>query len=161
MGKGDKKLLVVGDRVLVKIEEGDERSKVGLYLPATAVDNQAVQGGTVVATGPGVDEFKIGQRITVEIHAGCGQCKRCREGMYTACLNYGMNYGDRNKGHRANGFTTDGGFAEYVRVNADCVIPLPKGLTLFEAMVIGTAGFTAALAIHRLEENHQNPVTHH
>lgn len=53
MGKGDKQLLVVGDRVLIKVEEGDERSKVGLYLPATAVDNQAVQGGTVVATGPG------------------------------------------------------------------------------------------------------------
>src|SRR3954464_6195727 len=37
--------------------------------------------GTVVALGPGVDEFGIGQRVTVEIHAGCGQCKRCREGM--------------------------------------------------------------------------------
>ncbi|HEU0059599.1 MAG TPA: alcohol dehydrogenase catalytic domain-containing protein, partial [Hyphomicrobiaceae bacterium] len=37
--------------------------------------------GTVVALGPGVDEYKIGQRISVEIHAGCGQCKRCREGM--------------------------------------------------------------------------------
>ena len=64
--------------------------------------------GTVAALGPGVDEFEIGQRITVEIHAGCGQCKRCRQGMYTSCLNYGLNYGDRNKGHRANGFTTDG-----------------------------------------------------
>ncbi|MCX5765088.1 MAG: co-chaperone GroES family protein [Gemmatimonadetes bacterium] len=53
MSNGDKQLLVVGDRVLIKVEEGDERSKVGLYLPATAVDNQAVQGGTVVATGPG------------------------------------------------------------------------------------------------------------
>jgi acrylyl-CoA reductase (NADPH) len=51
----------------------------------------------------------------------------------------------------------DGGFAEYVRVNADCVVPLPKGLTLYEAMVIGTPGFTAALALNRLEENHQNP----
>ena len=39
--------------------------------------------GTVVALGPGVDEYKIGQRVAVEIHAGCGQCKRCREGMYT------------------------------------------------------------------------------
>ena len=39
--------------------------------------------GTVVALGPGVDEYRIGQRVTVEIHAGCGQCKRCREGMYT------------------------------------------------------------------------------
>ena len=66
--------------------------------------------GTVVATGPGVDEYKIGQRITVEIHAGCGQCKRCRQGMYTSCHNYGLNYGDVDKGHRAIGFTTDGGF---------------------------------------------------
>jgi len=31
--------------------------------------------------------------VTVEIHAGCGQCKRCREGMYTSCHNYGLNYG--------------------------------------------------------------------
>ena len=69
--------------------------------------------GTVVALGPGVDEYHIGQRITVEIHAGCGQCKRCREGMYTACHNYGLNYGDVDKGHRANGFTTDGGFCKY------------------------------------------------
>ncbi|TMJ81478.1 MAG: alcohol dehydrogenase, partial [Alphaproteobacteria bacterium] len=62
--------------------------------------------GTVVALGPAVDEYRIGQRVTVEIHAGCGQCKRCREGMYTACHNYGLNYGDVDKGHRANGFTT-------------------------------------------------------
>src|SRR6267154_45400 len=39
--------------------------------------------GTVVALGPGVDAHAIGERVTVEIHAGCGQCKRCREGMYT------------------------------------------------------------------------------
>lgn len=53
MKKGDRQLLVIGDRVLIRVEDGEERSKVGLYLPATAVDNQAVQGGTVVATGPG------------------------------------------------------------------------------------------------------------
>src|SRR6266850_1067720 len=64
--------------------------------------------GTVAALGPDVDEFEIGERISVEIHAGCGQCKRCRQGMYTSCLNYGK----PEKGHRANGFTTDGGFAE-------------------------------------------------
>src|SRR5262245_6648240 len=50
---GNKKLIVVGDRVLILPEEGEERSHVGLYLPATAVDNQAVQGGKVVATGRG------------------------------------------------------------------------------------------------------------
>ena len=53
MRKGRKELLVVGDRVLIKLEEGEERTKVGLYLPATAVENQAVQGGKIIATGPG------------------------------------------------------------------------------------------------------------
>ncbi len=50
----DKQLIVVGDRVLVQPEDGDERTKVGLYLPPTAVDSQAVQGGRIVATGPGL-----------------------------------------------------------------------------------------------------------
>jgi co-chaperonin GroES (HSP10) len=49
-----KRLIVVGDRVLVKPAEGEERSKVGLYLPPTALDSQAVQGGEIVATGPGL-----------------------------------------------------------------------------------------------------------
>ncbi|HEX6059928.1 MAG TPA: co-chaperone GroES family protein [Gemmatimonadaceae bacterium] len=50
----NKQLIVVGDRVLVRAEEGDDRTKVGLYLPPTAVDSQAVQGGRIVATGPGL-----------------------------------------------------------------------------------------------------------
>lgn len=49
-----KRLIVVGDRVLVRPEEGEERSKVGLYLPPTAVDSQAVQGGRIITTGPGL-----------------------------------------------------------------------------------------------------------
>lgn len=54
MGMENRKhLVVVGDRVLIEAEEGEDRSKVGLYLPASAVDKQAVQAGTVVATGPG------------------------------------------------------------------------------------------------------------
>lgn len=53
MSKNKKELIVVGDRVLIRAEEGEERSRVGLYLPPSAVDNQTVQGGTVVATGPG------------------------------------------------------------------------------------------------------------
>jgi NADPH2:quinone reductase len=51
----------------------------------------------------------------------------------------------------------DGGFSEVVRVPADWVVPLPDGLSLFEAMVIGTAGFTAALALDRMEQNGQQP----
>ena len=55
------------------------------------------------------------------------------------------------------GVAHDGGFAEYARVPADWAVPLPVGLTLFEAMALGTAGFTAALAIHRLEQNEVTP----
>ena len=53
MDKGPKRLIVVGDRVLVTPEEGEERTRVGLYLPQTAIDALAVQGGRIVATGPG------------------------------------------------------------------------------------------------------------
>ena len=49
----EKKLVVVGDRVPVAPQEGEERTKVGLYLPPTAVDHQAVQSGRIIATGPG------------------------------------------------------------------------------------------------------------
>jgi chaperonin GroES len=48
-----KRLVVVGDRVLIMPEEGEERTNVGLYLPATAVESRQVQGGKIVATGPG------------------------------------------------------------------------------------------------------------
>ena len=54
MTEARKRLIVVGDRVLVKPEEGEDRTKVGLYLPPTAVDNQAVQGGRIITTGPGL-----------------------------------------------------------------------------------------------------------
>jgi NADPH2:quinone reductase len=55
------------------------------------------------------------------------------------------------------GETHDGGFAQVVRVPADWVVALPTGLDLREAMVLGTAGFTAALALHRMEVNGQAP----
>lgn len=96
--------------------------------------------GTVVALGPGVDEFRIGERVTVEIHAGCGQCKRCRQGMYTSCHNYGKNYGDVDKGHRANGFTTDGGFCEYQVNNINTLIHVDDAMSDEEATLVVTAG---------------------
>jgi acrylyl-CoA reductase (NADPH) len=53
--------------------------------------------------------------------------------------------------------THDGGYAQFARVPGDWVIPIPEGLDAFTAMALGTAGFTAALAIHRLEHNGQSP----
>jgi L-iditol 2-dehydrogenase len=92
--------------------------------------------GTVVTLGPTVDEFQIGDRVTVEVHAGCGRCRRCREGMYTSCLNYGF----RAKGHRANGFSTDGGFAEYAVNSINTLTHIPDEMTDAEATLIVTAG---------------------
>ncbi|MBU2261406.1 MAG: zinc-binding dehydrogenase [Proteobacteria bacterium] len=96
--------------------------------------------GTVVKLGAGVDEYALGDRVAVEVHAGCGRCERCRLGMYTSCLNYGLNYGEHNKGHRANGFTTDGGFAEYAVNHVNTLIHIPDEMSDEEATLIVTAG---------------------
>ncbi len=105
--------------------------------------------GTVVALGPGVDEFKIGERVACEIHAGCGQCKRCRQGLYTSCLNYGMNYGAHDKGHRANGFTTDGGFCEYQVNHINTLVRIPDDMPDEVGALVVTAG-TAMYALTEL-----------
>jgi chaperonin GroES len=55
-----KQLLVVGDRVLITVEDGDDRTRVGLYLPPTAIDAQQVQTGLIVATGPGTPIADLG-----------------------------------------------------------------------------------------------------
>jgi acrylyl-CoA reductase (NADPH) len=53
--------------------------------------------------------------------------------------------------------TLDGGYTEFARVPASAVIPMPAGLNALDAMTLGTAGFTAALAIHRMEQNGLKP----
>jgi NADPH2:quinone reductase len=53
--------------------------------------------------------------------------------------------------------TRDGGYAEYARVPSDAVVGIPDGMSAAEVMQIGTAGYTAALAIHRMEQNGQSP----
>ena len=55
------------------------------------------------------------------------------------------------------GVAHDGGYAQYARIPADWVVPLPKGLDLFESMALGTAGFTAALAVERMEHDGLKP----
>ena len=83
--------------------------------------------------------------INVSGHVVSSSDKRFREG--EAVLVTGYEFG---VGH-------DGGYSEYCRVPADWVVPLPDNMSLFEAMAIGTAGFTVALCVQRLEENNQKP----
>ena len=96
--------------------------------------------GTVAELGPGVDEYKVGERVAVEIHSGCGQCKRCRSGMYTSCTNYGQNYGEHDKHHRANGFTTNGGFAQYAVNHVNTLVRVPDDMSDEVAALAVTAG---------------------
>lgn len=54
MIRGDKELIVVGDRVLLHLDDVEERTEVGLYLPPTALEKENVQSGKVVEVGPGI-----------------------------------------------------------------------------------------------------------
>jgi L-iditol 2-dehydrogenase len=92
--------------------------------------------GRIVALGKTVDEFKVGDRVAVEAHLGCLRCINCRRGNYTACLNFG----NPKKGHRANGFTTNGGFAQYVVNHINTVYPIPDSVDFREASLITNLG---------------------
>jgi L-iditol 2-dehydrogenase len=92
--------------------------------------------GTIVGLGDTIDEFEIGDRVAVEVHKGCGRCRNCLMGKYTVCLNYG----DSAKGHRANGFTTNGGFAQYAVNHVNTLSKLPDSISMDEATTITTAG---------------------
>lgn len=80
--------------------------------------------GEIVATGDGAS-VAPGTRVGVEVHVGCGTCDRCREGMYTLCVNYGK----RETGHAHVGFTIGGGLAEYVSVPIAAIHALPDGVS--------------------------------
>ena len=92
--------------------------------------------GDIVAIGSSVDEFRVGDRVVVEAHMGCRRCENCIRGHYTACLNYG----DPRRGHRANGFTTNGGLAEYALNHINTLYSLPEQVSYEEAVVVMTAG---------------------
>ena len=81
-------------------------------------------GGLVEEIGEGVVDIKVGDKVGVEVHVGCGSCSRCNEGFYNLCLNYG----NFEKGHAHIGFTSPGGLAEFCLVPAEAVHVLPGGL---------------------------------
>lgn len=92
--------------------------------------------GVVAACGKTVDEFHVGDRVVVEAHLGCLRCRNCRVGDYSACLNYGK----PGKGHRANGFTTNGGNAQYVINHINTVHKLNGEVSFDEASLITNLG---------------------
>src|SRR5437899_12713042 len=85
--------------------------------------------GDVAAVGRTVDEFRVGDRVVVEAHMGCRRCENCIRGPYTACLNYG----NAKRGHRPNGFTTNGGPPESAVTPAKPPNRIPEGVPYEEA----------------------------
>lgn len=132
------------DEVLVRVEAcgicGTDIKIITHGMPSQPPFGDFIIGheyaGTIVALGETVDEFSVGDRIAVEIHKGCGRCRNCIMGNYTACLNYG----NHEKGHRANGFTGNGGFAEYAVNHVNTLTRLPDHISFDESTIVTTAG---------------------
>jgi L-iditol 2-dehydrogenase len=128
--------------VLIRVEAcavcGSDISLIAKPWPSQPPYGRFIPGheyaGTVAGLGETVDEFEIGERVAVEAHLGCMRCRNCRLGHYTGCLNYGK------KGHRANGFTTNGGYAQYVVNHINTVYPIPDSVDFNEAALITNLG---------------------
>lgn len=99
--------------------------------------------GTVVAVGPGVQDFKPGDRVAGEAHKGCGHCRNCKEGRYTICLNYG----NVQAGNEHYGFIVPGAYTQYQKYNIRSISPMPDNVTFEEASMCDTTG----VALHGLE----------
>ena len=97
----------------------------------------------LAATGAGkvIRRFPCTGGIDVSGVVASSSDPRFRAGDEVICTSYDM------------GVSHDGGFSQVVRVPADWVVPLPRGLTLYEAMCLGTAGYTAALGVELMELN--------
>ena len=137
--------------VLLRVEAAslcgtDLKIRAGSFFPSQPPPGTFTPGheyaGTVVALGPTVDEFSVGDRVVVEAHRGCMRCENCVRGRYTACLNYGR----AEQGHRAMGMSVDGGFADYVVNHVTTLYRLPDSVSFEEAVMITTAG-TSMFAI--------------
>src|SRR5687768_9535065 len=101
----------------------------------------------LAGTGKGriLRQFPLNGGIDVAGYVVSSSDPRFREGDAVLCTGCGLSE------------SRDGGYAEYARLDAKWTIPLPAGLTLRESMILGTAGFTAALALFRMEQNGQQP----
>jgi len=100
--------------------------------------------GEVVKLGNGTSRLKIGDRVAIEPHKGCGHCINCIRGLYTTCLNYG----NHELGHRHYGFTANGGYAEYAACDENCLHKIPDNIS-FESATLITTGGTALYGIQR------------
>lgn len=105
--------------------------------------------GEIVAVGPGVKQFQVGDRVAGEAHKGCGICDNCKKGHYTVCLNYGKDGrdGSTDTGHRHYGFNWQGANAEYNVYHISAIHAIPDNVSFDVAAMCDTAG----VAMHGIE----------
>ncbi|MET1181149.1 acryloyl-CoA reductase [Peribacillus simplex] len=99
----------------------------------------AIPNGNIVSSYPIVPGIDMAGVVVSSADS------RFKEGDEVIATSYGI------------GVSQSGGYSQFARVPAEWIVPLPDGLTMKEAMIIGTAGFTAALSVLRLEENNITP----
>jgi L-iditol 2-dehydrogenase len=106
--------------------------------------------GEVVEVGPGAERFgwRTGTRVAGTSHAGCGFCRRCVEGRYNICENYG-----NEAVHRQYGHYTQGSYAEYVVHSIASVFPIPDSLGWDEAAMLDPT----AIALHTVKRGRHAP----
>lgn len=108
----------------------------GLWPPSYPFVIGHEWAGEVVATGPGVTNFNVGDRVSAEAHKGCGYCRNCSIGRYTICENYGK----PETGHRHYGFTAPGGYAQYCTISTRAVHKLPNSISFEAGTMVDTSG---------------------
>src|SRR5215208_3794352 len=128
----------VVEAALDELTPGDVVIKAA-YSGVNYKDALAATGPRIIRTFPRIGGIDVSGTVVSSTDA------RFKEGDRVIATSYEIGVGH------------DGGYSEYVRVPGDWVVPLPSGLTLQESMALGTAGFTAALAVHRLEHNGMTP----
>ncbi|USK74626.1 NADPH:quinone oxidoreductase family protein [Peribacillus frigoritolerans] len=99
----------------------------------------AIPNGNIVSSYPIVPGIDMAGVVV------SSEDSRFKEGDEVIATSYGI------------GVSQSGGYSQFARVPAEWIVPLPDGLTMKEAMIVGTAGFTAALSVLRLEENNLTP----
>lgn len=129
----------VQTKTLEELPEGEVLIRVA-YSSVNYKDGLAsIPDGNIVRSYPFIPGIDLSGYVVSSTDG------RFREGQEVLAAGYGI------------GVSHYGGFSQYARLPADWVMPLPDGLTLREAMIYGTAGFTAALSLERLEENGMSP----
>ena len=124
---------------LSDLDQGDLVVRVA-YSSVNYKDALAATGaGRIIRRFPCVGGIDLSGTVTESSDA------RFKRGDAVICTSYDL------------GVAHDGGYSEYARVPADWAVPMPKGLSLFEAMALGTAGYTAGLAVLRMEANGLKP----